>query len=422
MTEGWHIADQRLRRERWVVVCTLLGMALPIPGLVALQWYLGDRPGPVELFVAGVLATVAAALALWMVLRRVLAPHDHALPPGQSASGQSSARGPGPGAPARRERSPALFLPSFAALVTAVWILLPEGATVVVPAMWWGMVALVVPRWWSALSGVVLLVLPWVYDLLTGGVAHSPLWTLLVLALGWGLLVGNWMTLRLWDLSREVVAGQRARSRLAASEERVRIARDIHDLLGHSLSGIAVRSELAARLTEVDTARAAAEMRAVQDEARGALREVRSTVSGYRDADLTDELEGAREVLAATGVRLTVTGRVEEVPDHLRSTAAWVVREGVTNIVRHSAARRCAILLEQDGAALTLRIRNDGVGSDPGHVNGGSGILGLTQRVTATGGTLAAGHAEEGRFELRAVLPTRVATLLDGHESDEEGP
>src|SRR5690625_1828362 len=127
---------------------------------------------------------------------------------------------------------------------------------------------------WSAVAGVVLLGLAWSYTALTGesGPLPTPFTTLLAIVLSWGVLFGNMVNLRLWDLSREVVAGQRARVRLAAGEERLRIARAIHDLLGHSLSGIAVRSELAARLTEIDPGRAAGEMFTVQDEARRALR------------------------------------------------------------------------------------------------------------------------------------------------------
>lgn len=403
MTEGAATGDQRLRRARWVVVYTLIGMAFPMPFMVALQWYLIGHPGPLGLVPAGVLATVAAALTLWMTFRHVL------------SSGERS--------PESGERSPVLFLVSFAAVVGAIWGLLPEAAAIVLPAVWWGMASLVVPRRWSVLSGLALLALPWAHAPLTGGNASSPLWTLVVLALAWVMLAGNRMSLRLWNLTREVVAGQRARARLAASEERVRIARDIHDLLGHSLSGIAVRSELAARLTEVDAGRAAEEMRVVQEEARRALREVRSTVSGYRDADLAEELEGAREVLTAAGVRLTTTVDVDRVPEHLRGTAAWVVREGVTNVVRHSAARRCAILLEEDGASITLRVDNDGVSGHGGRgreiVGGrGSGVLGLTQRVSASGGTLTAGPVDQNRFELRAVLPTRAGSLPD---RDQEG-
>src|SRR5690606_31126944 len=160
---------------------------------------------------------------------------------------------------------------SLAATAGATWTLLPGAAAEVLPAVWWGMATLVVPRSWSVLSGVVLLALPWAHAVSVTGDGRSSVWTLGVLALALALLAGNRINLRLWELAREVVAGQRARPRLAASEERVRIARDIHDLLGHSLSGIAVRSELAARLTEVDSGRAADEMRLVQEEARKAL-------------------------------------------------------------------------------------------------------------------------------------------------------
>lgn len=374
--------DHRLRRERRVVIGTLTGISVQLPVFVLLQDFLGGQAGPVGVTVAAVLATVVAAMLLRMMLRRTLCPGERPL---------------------------GLFLPSLVLLAVAMWILLPGAGALLMAATWWGTVALAVPRGWSAGAGAVLLGLAWLHMALTGdsGPLSPPFTTLLAIGLAWGVLFGNTVNLRLWDLSREVVAGQRARARLAAGEERLRIARDIHDLLGHSLSGIAVRSELAARLTEIDPGRAAGEMFTVQDEARRALREVRSTVSGYRDADLAEELEGAREVLNASGTRLTVRGEIDEVPEHLRSVAAWVVREGATNVVRHSTARHCDVLLDQSDTSLDLRIRNDGAVPDAGEGRGGSGILGLTHRVVAAGGTLTAGPEGEGGFLLRVVLPTR---------------
>ncbi|MBR8740241.1 sensor histidine kinase [Nocardiopsis sp. MG754419] len=349
-------------------------MASGLPLMVLLQWYLSGTPGPAGLVTALLPATAAGALALWLTLRHALALGERPLP---------------------------LYASSFVASVAAVWILLPGAAALVVPTVWWGMTTPAVPRRWSAPTGVVLLALPWAHAALAGAPTPSPLWFPVMLVLAGVMLTGHRMNLRMWELSREVVAGRHVRERLAASEERLRIARDIHDLLGHRLSGIAVRSELAARLAEATPERAAHEMRIVQDEARRALREVRSTVSGYRDVDPAEELEGAREVLAAAGVHLTVTGDPRDIPAPLRTTAAWVVREAVTNVVRHSEARHCEITLDADGA-FTLQVVNDGA---PAHRGSGSGLLGLTQRVAAEGGTLEAGAEDGGRFRLSVVVP-----------------
>lgn len=390
MSPPLNAGDHRLRRERRVVIGTLTGISVQLPIFVLLQSFLGGRTGTVGVIVAAALATVVAAMLIRMTLLRTI------------RSGEPPLR---------------VFTISLALVAAAMWILLPGVGALLMAATWWGTAALAVPRAWGAVAGVVLLGLAYSHTLLTGEAwPLSPLlMTLLVIGLASGVLFGNTVNLRLWDLSREVVAGQRARARLAAGEERLRIARDIHDLLGHSLSGIAVRSELAARLTEIDPGRATGEMLTVQAEARRALREVRSVVSGYRDSDLTEELEGAREVLTASGTRLSVKGEADRVPEHLRSVAAWVVREGVTNVVRHSVARSCEVVLDSDGASLDLRIRNDGVSPQAGEGRGGSGILGLTHRVIAAGGTLTAEPDEEDGFLLRAVLP-----IQDGRHREEE--
>src|SRR5699024_9810223 len=134
-------------------------------------------------------------------------------------------------------------------------------------------------------TGVVLCVLPWARALFYEDPDWARIALIWAIALGFTvfLFIGNMGILRLWDLSKEVVAGRQAQARLAVSDERLRIARDIHDLLGHSLSGIAIRSQLAAKLTDRDLGRAKAEMISVQASAREALHEVRAAVSGYRD-------------------------------------------------------------------------------------------------------------------------------------------
>ena|SRR5579883_2528561 len=199
-------------------------------------------------------------------------------------------------------------------------------------------------------------------------------------------------------------------ARLAVSEERLRFARDLHDLLGHRLSAIALKAELARRLAIADPRRAEREIGDVEAMAREALREVRDAVAGYRQPRLSDELSGAREVLAAAGIRY----RLDDPPDHLppavESVLAWVVREGITNVVRHSRARHCAVRFRVTGDSLAVEVLDDGRGSaasgeerSPGAA--GSGLRGLAERIAAVGGVLEAGPLPARGFGLRATIP-----------------
>ncbi|MBB4929444.1 two-component system sensor histidine kinase DesK [Lipingzhangella halophila] len=224
----------------------------------------------------------------------------------------------------------------------------------------------------------------------------------------------------LWDIVTEATAAREAQARLAVSEERLRFARDMHDLLGHSLSGMAVRSELASRLAEPDPQRAAREMATVQQLARDALREVRNAVSGYRDVDLDAEIASVRAVLSAAGVRCAVTAetRSAPVPAEQRTLAAWLVREAATNVLRHSSATRCAVTLRREERTLVAEVYNDGVrGAGQSPVRFGNGLTGLAERAAAAGGTLTASASGANGFLVRAVLPVQ-----DGADSSDAPP
>jgi len=191
---------------------------------------------------------------------------------------------------------------------------------------------------------------------------------------------------------------------LAVARERERIARDVHDLLGHSLTVITVKSELAGRLLQIDPEGAAREISDIEGLARAALADVRATLHGVRAAGLASELASARAALEAAGIEAQIPSAVDAVPDGLRELFAWTVREAVTNVVRHSGARRCEIEI----AGRTLAVRDDGRGPQdagtepgPGTATVSSGLLGLRERADAVGATLTAGRSAMGGFELR---------------------
>ncbi|MEV0201674.1 histidine kinase [Nonomuraea sp. NPDC050691] len=205
-------------------------------------------------------------------------------------------------------------------------------------------------------------------------------------------------------------------ARLAAGEERLRIARDLHDLLGHSLSLIAMKAELAGRLAEASPA-ALREIRDIEEVARQALVEVREAVTGYRQRGLAEAVDGARAALESAGTDTLVRLSGTPLPPALDGLLAWAVREGGTNVLRHSRARRCDITVTYDGAEATLEITDDGRGpagpAAEGEGNGllgaavegaGNGLAGLAERVAAVGGTMTAGRVRGG-FRLAVRVP-----------------
>jgi two-component system sensor histidine kinase DesK len=186
-------------------------------------------------------------------------------------------------------------------------------------------------------------------------------------------------------LSARLVAAHAQSEHLAKVAERERIARDLHDLLGHTLSVIVLKSELASRLTATQPERAAEEIRDVERISREALAQVRAAVRGYRSAGFASELQQAREALETAGI--AVEARVEQPPLSAmqESVFAMALREAVTNIVRHAHATICRLSLRQNGRYCELEIADNGRG---GALEEGSGLSGMRERVEALGGML----------------------------------
>ncbi len=198
---------------------------------------------------------------------------------------------------------------------------------------------------------------------------------------------------------------------LAVAEERTRIARDLHDTLGHSLSLIALKSELARRVLPDDPERAATEIGDVERVAREALSSVRDTVSGYRQPTLAMELAGARVALSAAGIDGEVEPAPDDLPRDVDAVLGWAVREGVTNVLRHSDAGRARIRVIVGGGVRAVEVEDDGSGggrvepAGDGTQAAGMGLAGLSERATALGGSLEAGPMPGRGFRLRVAVP-----------------
>ncbi|MDQ8705966.1 histidine kinase [Streptomyces sp. LHD-70] len=219
---------------------------------------------------------------------------------------------------------------------------------------------------------------------------------------------------RLSDLVSEVQAARGELARLAVTQERLRFARDLHDLLGFSLSTITLKCELTHRLVLHQPQRAQQELTEVLHTARQALSDVRSVASGYRSLSLRTEACTAESILTAVGITAETRLEFGPLPDEVDTVLATVLREGITNMLRHSKADHCLIEAVGEAGSVRLRIVNDGADRTAGTLKagtdgGGSGIGNLTERVARLGGTLIAEPAGPGRFCLAAELPLKTA-------------
>jgi two-component system sensor histidine kinase DesK len=232
-------------------------------------------------------------------------------------------------------------------------------------------------------------------------------------------LLGGFAMVGVRTLIRTTIELREARAtvaQLAANEERLRLARDLHDLLGHSLSLITLKSELAGRMLPEHPDKAAQQVADIENVSRQAMVDVREAVTGYRRPRLAGELAGVRVALTAAGImaELPAEPDLTGVASETESALAWALREAVTNVVRHSGARRCTVELVRrqtlEGPVLELSVEDDGGGADSGP---GNGLTGLRERLEKVGGELEAGSARHG-FRLLARVPAATAAVGSG--------
>ncbi|MGN9756504.1 sensor histidine kinase [Streptomyces sp. SD31] len=270
--------------------------------------------------------------------------------------------------------------------------------------------------------------IPAVSALLTGIALAVPGGASFLAGLLFPALLGGFSMTGVRELIRTTMELREARAtvaQLAANEERLRLARDLHDLLGHSLSLITLKSELAGRMLPAHPDEAAQQVADIEQVSRQALVDVREAVSGYRRPRLSAELAGAKVALTAAGITAELPDEPDptDIPETSETAMAWALREAVTNVVRHSGARRCTVELLRcqtlDGPVLELSVEDNGSG-DQG--NGpGNGLAGLTERLAKAGGTLEAGGTRHG-FRLTARVPAAGVRSADAASADVGSP
>jgi two-component system sensor histidine kinase DesK len=344
-------------------------------------------------------------------------------------------------------RSPARVLLAFAAmgaLLTVQLFFLTERARrlgmaariaiVAVQALVGFLPFLAFGQSWVGMPGFVaggaLLMLPWPYSiatfvlavLATGGiqaglhpsvllVAYTTVSTVLTGLIVYGLSRMSILVGELHETRAEI-------ARLAVFKERLRFARDLHDLLGYSLSAVTLKSELTRRLVGKNPERALVELEEIREISRQALADVRMLASGYRDMSLEDEARSARSVLVAADITVTMDIAHPPLPRQLSTVLATVLREGVTNLLQHSKAENCRVVVAEQGGRVRMTIANDGASERPAEPSphGGSGIRNLSSRASAIGGSLSTVLREDGWFQLCAELPLVVPEQADGAE------
>lgn len=240
---------------------------------------------------------------------------------------------------------------------------------------------------------------------------------------GYGTFVSGILVASLLGLAATVDELRRTREELALAavdRERLRFSRDLHDLLGHSMSVVVVKAEAVRRLAPHSAEAAVAQAADIEEVGRRALAEIREAVSGYRGSGLSAELDRARSALEGAGVAVSVRRSGPPPGAEAEALLGWVVREAVTNVIRHSGAAHADITVEHDGRAVRVAVADDGTGRreprdadpaapEPGApgLGTGTGLTGLAERLALSGGVLEAGDGPLRGFRVAAEMPVR---------------
>jgi two-component system, NarL family, sensor histidine kinase DesK len=241
---------------------------------------------------------------------------------------------------------------------------------------------------------------PWAGERLS-----AAFWSWTVVYLAVILLLGGaglYGAARLVRTVEELYDARAELAQVAVDRERLRISRDLHDLLGHSLSAVSLKGDLALRLLSSDPQVARSEVESLTEVARDALRDVRAITRNEREASFRTELEGAAALLAAAGIDARIDADPPDPSPAAATVLGFAVREGVTNILRHSEAHACSITARQHDGRVRLEIVNDGVDVPMGE---GNGLTGLAERARAISGSAVAGRTPDGRFRLLVEVP-----------------
>jgi two-component system sensor histidine kinase DesK len=212
------------------------------------------------------------------------------------------------------------------------------------------------------------------------------------------LAVATAVTIQVVRANQALAETRAELARLAAENERIRIARDLHDLLGHSLTTITVKAGLARKLGPADPEGAVAQIAEVEDLCRRVLADVRAAVSGYREVTLASELARGRELLRASGITADLPTAIDVADPAHQELFGWAVREGLTNVIRHARARSCQVRV----SVSCVEIIDDGHGSEAAP---GNGLRGLRERAAAAGGGVEAGPVQPTGWRLRVWVP-----------------
>ena len=268
-----------------------------------------------------------------------------------------------------------------------------------------GSVLLLLPKWYGwPLFGLIIASM--IVEPTLSGMSVAYVAYLTVATLDTGLVIFGLS--RLMATIRQVRAARGELAQLAVIRERMRFARDLHDLLGYSLSAVTLKAELVKRLVGESPERARDELSELIDVARQALADVRVVSSGYRNMSLSKEADSVASLLVAVGIDTTIDISCSGLDESIDTVLATVLREGVTNLLRHSGARLCSIKASQNDATVRLEITNDGVLHLGRLSRSGGGLENLSTRLEAIGGELTATTTRDGWFTVAAETPIRA--------------